>query len=95
MAALVRVLADPAGEPDQRGVRAEGVTDSELRHRQVEHRVPVRAAQVDERDHQRQRDDGGGDDHRGPGPTGAPAAERLAHAHEVHEGATLTTTEQS
>ncbi len=91
MTALVRVLADPPGQPDQRGVRAEGVADAELGHRQVEHRIPVRAAEVDEGDQQRKGDDGGGDDHRGPGPAGTPAAERLAHAHEVHEGATLTT----
>ena len=91
MTALVWVVADPPGQPDQRGVRAEGVTDAELRHRQVEHRIPVRAAKVGESDQQRKGDGGGGDGHRGPGPAATPAAKRLAHAHEVHEGATLTT----
>ncbi len=51
--ALVRVLADPPRQPDERGVLAEGVADPELGHRQVEDGVPVRAGEVTEGDQQR------------------------------------------
>ena len=58
MTALVGVLADPAGETDQRRVRGPDVADAELGHGQVEDRVPVLAAQGDRGDDEGQTDQG-------------------------------------
>ena len=67
MAALVGEGPDAAGEPDERGVGAEHVTDSVLGHRQVENRVPLRSPQRDECDEQGEADDGGGGGDRSTG----------------------------
>ncbi len=89
VAALVGVLADPPRQSDQRGVLAEHIADVELGHGQVEDRIPVRSGKVDKGAEQRHGDNGGRPEQAKPAMAGAPAAECLAGAHEVHEGVTL------
>ena len=57
VAALVGVLADATRQPDQRGVGRADVTDPELGHRQVEHRVPLVGAEGHDGHHERETDD--------------------------------------
>ena len=55
MTSLVRQLADPPGQSDQRGLAGADVLDPELGHREVEHRVPAPLGECDHCDEQRKR----------------------------------------